>query len=203
MSPLAMLWAQGLGDLVIFILVVVIAIVSYVIQQIGRLRQPQRPPGAARGGDVESEIGEFLRRAGRPRGPQKAPPPRPAEQPVAAEIVETPVGGRVTEHTQEYLNSSTFTRRAAELGGEVAQADDLLQQRLHQKFGREVGRLGAVRGESARPPAVAEAEGPEDRVGELPATAAAGLPALFSSTENIRRAIIINEILQRPQDRWT
>ena len=36
-----------------------------------------------------------------------------------------------------------------------------------------------------------------------PQTAAAGLAAMLADAQGIRQAILINEILQRPTDRWS
>lgn len=191
-------------------------------------RPPGRPPGggapagrpparAAAGrppGGLEDEIGEFLRRAAQQRQGQPAPPPRPAGRPnvaqpagqqlVEAEVVRQPaIGDGIKQHLGEYLDPEEFRRRAAELGEEVAQADEQIEQRLHAKFNHEVSRLAGRPGESADAPRVEPAEEPEDRLAELPSTAAAGLAAMLSNDVGIRQAIVLNEILTRPQDRWT
>ena len=221
MIPLAPLWALGVQEL-IGVVLVILFVVSAALQMLARKNQPQRPgggrpPGRPAGGEVEDEIGEFLRRAaerGRPRQPPPLPKPRIApppamaqvvgQHPVEAEVVrERALGNKLREQVGDYLDSGGFVRRASELGEEVAQADDLLEQRLEEKFDHEVSRLAGVPGESADAPGVAEAEQAEDRVAEFPPTAAAGLPVLLSTAENIRQAIIINEILNRPEDRWT
>ena len=177
-----------------------------------------RPPGRAAAGrppgGLEDEIGEFLRRAAQQRQGQPAPPPRPAGRPhvaqpagqqlVEADVVRQPaIGDGIKQHLGEYLDAEEFRRRAAELGEEVAQADEHIEQRLHAKFDREVSRLAGRPGESADAPRVEPAEEPEDRLAELPSTAAAGLAAMLSNDVGIRQAIVINEILSRPEQRWT
>ena len=177
-----------------------------------------RPPGGALAGrppgGLEDEIGEFLRRAAQQRQGQPAPPPRPAGRPhvaqpagqqfVEAEVVRQPaIGDGIKQHLGEYLDAEEFRRRAAELGEEVAQTDDQIEQRLHAKFDREVSRLAGRPGESADAPRVEPAEEPEDRLAELPSTAAAGLAAMLSNDVGIRQAIVLNEILTRPEGRWT
>lgn len=233
MSPLAPLLAQGLDDLLkiaIAILFVVIPVVWGILSKLGQQQGPgggpaRRPPGGpgqarrppagapqARGparGGLEDEIGEFLRRAARQRQAQPARPPRPAERPVMAQPVEVevvreaPLGDQMKRHVREYLNTGDFERRTSELGDEVAQADDQMEQRLHEKFDHELGRLAATPGQSAGQPQVEEAAEPEGRVAELPSTAAAGLAVMLSQPIGIRQAIIINEILARPEHRWT
>ncbi|NQU21526.1 MAG: hypothetical protein HQ567_09600 [Candidatus Nealsonbacteria bacterium] len=161
-----------------------------------------------RGGNVEDDIGEFLRRAAERRGGAAPAPPPPRQQAVdvlvAAEVVDdAPLGGHLREHVGEYLDSSKFDRRASELGDEASQADRATEQRLHQKFDHKLGDLAGRQGESATAPRLVEALDPEDRELDLPPTAAVGVTAMLRDVDNIRQAIIISEILNRPEDRWT
>ncbi len=206
-------------DLIPIVVVIIFFVISALGQWIakaarqqklaGRAQRPVAGPRPAPGGNVDDEIADFLRRATQRRGGEAAAPPQPAGPPAMAEIVEPevigqqPVGGRVGRHVGQYLDAGEFERRAGRLGDEVAHADDQIEQRLHQVFDHEVSRLAGVPGESAEAPLVAEALHPEDRVGQFPSTAAAGLPVLLSNAQNIRQAIIVNEILQRPEHRWT
>ena len=225
MTPWAPLWAAGIGDvigIVIFILVIVVPAIAQMLNKARQQQQQQqraggpRPGGAQAGGaggrrgNIEDDIGEFLRRAAERRGgaaaPQPPPPVRqqPLDVPVLAEVAEEPpLGGHLREHVGEYLDSSKFKRRASELGDEVAQADQLTKQRLHQKFDHQVGQLSGKPGESAAAPRVFGAPEPEDREIELPPTAAVGVAAMLRDVDSIRQAIIISEILNRPQQRWT
>ena len=72
-----------------------------------------------------------------------------------------------------------------------------MEQRLEEKFSREVGTLGAE--PRKKPVAARKAKTP---LTDMPATGAAGFAALLADTDNIRQAIILNEILQRPEHRW-
>ena len=210
------LWAIDIGDLIpiiVFILFIISAIGKLLIKQ-----KPQRPgqPGQAKPGqpprpaqpigDVEDEIADFLRRAVGQRG-GRPQPPQPAPQPAVAQVVEPevtrPVGGRVSRHVGEHLDTAEFEQRAAQLGDEVADADDEMGRRLHEKFDHEVGRLAQTPGESATASEVLEAAEPQDRVAEFPTTAAAGLPAMLANAQSIRQAIVISEILTRPEHRWS
>ncbi|MHC4179994.1 MAG: hypothetical protein ACYSWU_21020 [Planctomycetota bacterium] len=178
-----------------------------------------RPPGAAAagrppGGGLEDEIGEFLRRAAQHRQGQPPPGPRPGAppavgQPAGQQVVEAQVVGQpaigegIKQQVGEYLDAGEFRRRAAELGEEVAESDEQLEQRLHAKFDHEVSTLARRPGESAGAPRVAPAEEAEGGVAELPSTAAAGLAAMLSNPVSIRQAIVISEIINRPEQRWT
>jgi hypothetical protein len=231
MSLLALLLAQGADDwiwIVVFILFVVVPAIGKLIGKLvqqqpggGRAGGQPRPGGAParqpRGGGLEDEIGEFLRRAAQRGQPQPQPAaraqPQPAarppvpraaiEQAIEAEVVGRPaLGEGIKQHVGEHLDAGEFRRRAAGLGGEVAQADEQIEQRLHARFDHEVSTLAAVPGESAHAPRPVEAAEPEDRVAEIPSTAAAGLAAMLANPGGVRQAIVLNEIFTRPEDRW-
>ncbi len=218
MTALAPLFAAR-NDWVPIAVLILFVVIPAIAQLVAKIRQ-QRKPAAGQpqagpaqqpaGGKLEDEIGDFLRRAVRRQGaPDQArqagaEPHNPVEPPVEAEIVPAgPVGGQVQKHVGEYLDAGKFDRRASELGDEAAHSDERMGQRLGQVFEHEVGRLAGTLGESADAPGVAKATQPEDRAAEFPSTAAAGLFALLSNAQGIRQAIVINEILQRPEDRWT
>ena len=165
----------------------------------GAPARPQRPVPP----QVADEIGEFLRRANEHRAAEQ-PPPQPAkpkplppvQQPVRAEVVaEVPVGTQVNEQVKKYLDTQSFSRREEALGKEVAQADQEIDQHLHQVFDHSLSRLETVVGETAaaavEPPEVADA-----------ATFATGLLALVTSPDSLRQAVILSEILHRPEERW-
>jgi len=217
MSPLAPLMAVDLEQLIGIVIVILFIIVPAVLQLLGKGQQQKpaagkRPPPRPVAAEIEDEIGEFLQQAAKRRGGREPPQParpRPAERPVVAQVVpqqalepEAPLGKQVQQHVGEYLDAGEFSRRASELGGEVARADQSVEQRLQQVFDHDLGRLAAVPGESAAAPRSREPIEMEDQLTELPGTAAAGLAAMFSNVRSIRQAIVINEVLQRPEHRW-
>jgi hypothetical protein len=130
-------------------------------------------------------------------------------EPVRAEVIaevaqgqEKPVGGQVSEHVQKYLDEQAFRRRESELGKEVANADRQIDQHLQQVFDHRVSKLEAVPGEAAAPPAAYE---PPDLVGsaaDIPDSFATGLLELITNPDSLRQAIILSEILHRPEERW-
>ena len=117
---------------------------------------------------------------------------------------DAPVGGRVGQQVQTYLDTSEFRRRSEELGGEVAQSDQQFTQQVGQAFSGEVSRLASRPGEAAQPVEVVdiEAAGPEylsrPTLDALP-LAGSGLAELLGSPENIAQAVIMSEILRRPE----
>jgi len=219
MTPLAMLWAAGWADMIGIVVVILFFVIPIIGQMFAKMRQPQkpdpgrgpRPGGGPPGQAMEDEIGDFLRRAMKRGGAEQARPrPRPVErpplaqlaepqQPLEAEVVrDAPLGSGVKKHVGQYLDSGEFQRRTSQLGDEVAQADEHVEKHLHEVFDHQLGQVANIPGESALPSRAGPLT-PE----RLPPTAAAGLPVLLSNAENIRQAIIITEILQRPEHRWT
>jgi hypothetical protein len=180
------------------------------------------PPGAPVGPkrpvppQVADEIGEFLRRAaerraGAPQPPQAAQPQAtqpqplpPREKPVLAEAVaDVPIGTRVNEQVKSYLDTQSFGRREDALGKEVAQADQQIDQHLHQVFDHNLSRLETATGETAAPPTAAEPPELADAASlEVPATFATGLLALVTNPDSLQQAVILSEILHRPTERW-
>jgi len=210
---------------VIFIIIAVISLLGNILNKAGKKQQPggggprparQAPQGQGQrpaGEQLVDEIGDFLRRAANQgRGQQgqagpRARQPRPAAvraEPVRAQVVDdAPPGSGIGRQVSEHLGKERLTRQASRLGSEVSQADEKIDQRLHEVFDHDVSGLAKRLGKTARPTMAEQTRSPEDRTGELPSTAAAGLAALLGNAESIRQAIVINEVLTRPVDRWT
>ena len=225
MIPFEPLWAD-LGWIipVIVVIITIITVIGNVIAKINeqqakgqrrpggvrppRPRQPRPQVGAGGGGrgGIQEEITEFLRRAAggqaAPQQPQAPPPPRPArrapavERVVEAEIVADDPGRRAVGAG---IDTSAFDQRTSQLGGDVAQADRQFGQRLEGTFDREVSELAQSHG--AAEPATPRKPTPTGPV-QIPPTAAAGFAAILSNADNIRQAIVLSEILNRPLDRW-
>jgi hypothetical protein len=213
MNALTPLFAVDVGDVIKFIVILIIFVVPVIGQLLAKIKQippPEKRPIPPRPAlpEVNNEIEEFLRRKAQRPMPQSPRPaqvqqPLPAAAPVQAEAVaQQRVGGQVSEHVEKYLDEQDFSRRGVELGKEVAQADQQINQRLRQKFDHRVSQLAAVPGEAAAPPVAYE---PPDLVGtaaDIPASFATGLLDLVSDPESLRQAIVLNEILRRPEERW-
>ncbi len=226
MSPTLSLLAQGVDDLITILIVILFIVIPAIAQFIAKMRAQKKPEAGAPGPAgrparrpagqpaeqaVDDEIGDFLRKATDRLGQKRQAAPRPAPPPIAAQAVgeqaieaevaaeEKPLGAQLRRHVGDYLDAEEFRQRADELGHEVGQADEQLAERLHGVFDHKLGRLADKPGESATPTAVFETKAPQ---AQMPATAAAGFTALLSDAQSIRRAIVINEILQRPEQRW-
>lgn len=178
-------------------------------------RNPQPRPnpqaGRPRAGEVDlrSEVDEFLRRA------KGEPPPEPEPEPAPRlELVEedrpwtntvqlepaAPQPGKdqnasVSDHVAmhvQHLKESQLAENAARLGSEVALADDKVKARLEAKFEHNLGKIAR----SEEIPSQGQRESP------VSSFSADQITAMLSSPEGMRNAVILNEILQRPADRW-
>jgi hypothetical protein len=199
--------------IVLFILVPLIGVVASKMREISQQQQqPGRPMAQGDTRRIQEQIDEFLRRAsqraGQPQQPKPPPPAKPAV-PVAVEVLEDDqVGSGVDQQVQRYLDTSEFRRRSEALGGEVVQADEQFTQQVRKAFSGEVGRLSSRRGQSATAPEVDEAEvvaapqgidaAARPTLDALP-DAGSGLAELLGSSDNITHAVIMYEILNRPE----
>jgi hypothetical protein len=161
---------------------------------------------------MSSEIERFLLQAARrPKG--RTLPGKPVSKPADVEIVEAePVVGQgldseVADHVSKYLNTSQFSEKASQLGVRVGLADDIMDAHLHDRFDHRLGRLGAAAASVS-----AGSSGPLGSLGGQQGEAPGGAsplevpPSVFvrllQSPEDLRRAIVLSEILNRPEFRW-
>jgi len=119
------------------------------------------------------------------QGPRKAWPRRDAQ----------PRRETVAEHVAENIasHSRAVAENAARLGHRIIEDDRQFDVQLKAKFDHTVGTLtgsGVYAAEQA-----AAAAGAAD-------TPAAHIADMLASPEGVRQAIVINEILRRPSDRW-
>jgi hypothetical protein len=148
--------------------------------------------------------------AGRPSVTVQTVVVRPqAAEPVVAEVIEPrrtilaeaapgpgQLAGRqqVAAHVTQYLDTADMRAQVDRLGDAVEVADDVMEEHLKQVFDHRVGTLAtdAAQSAPARPGA-----------GRKRAAAApVDFAAMLANTGNLRQAIVLNEILQRPADRW-
>ncbi len=175
---------------------------------------------------MADEVEEFLRRVAQMRAqaeaqargqqqrpkPQAAPPPPPAPPPPArlvparqevvylepaeAEIVDaelTEIGDNVGRHVTQHLSGTQqIAAHAQQLGYEVDLADDKLEARLHQVFDHQLGRLKSTASSTAATPHASLAA--DVTVSEM--------LHMLRSPQSIRDAIVMAEVLRRPDDRW-
>jgi hypothetical protein len=205
------------------IIKIVVAFVVLLIGLINHLVKAQKPApkppparvppepvvGPARA-QQDDEVEEFLRRAaearrraqrgspqqpvaaGRPKAKPKAKPPKPrVPAPVVATVVQRGPRESVAEHVERQISSEEFNVRAAHMVDDLARADTERQRHFTQTFDHQLGRLSAdvQTTDAAAPASTALAAG-------------AQAAATFGTLEDIRRAILLNEILNRPRERF-
>jgi hypothetical protein len=139
----------------------------------------------------------MTQRTSRAAGVPKAPPKPPREPPMELEPASHRDFDAVAASVEKHLTNRGFTERAEHLADEIARADEQREQHLQQAFGHRVGTLAAGSAVGAAPATDVQ---PEVKT-EAPSTAA-GLAALLASPQGMRQAIILSEILARPEERW-
>jgi hypothetical protein len=86
--------------------------------------------------------------------------------------------------------SESLARNASKLGQRIVAEDEQFDVQLKAKFDHSLGRLS----ESA-----ATSEPVLQPVNDTPA---GQIAAMLANPEGVRQAVILNEILRRPSDRW-
>ena len=190
---------------------------------------PNAPPAAnppaprAQGGKptpLDAEIEQFLRRADQRRGnrpqqkrpaqqqqPPKAPPksaPRSLAReadnsgPIAAEALGDRGLSSVAASVEQHMGSRGFAQRAEHLADDMARGNQQMEEHLQKSFNRKVGTLDSTtQGRIATPltDTAAQADtGPQSQ--------ASALAELLSNAQGVRQAMILSEILERPEHRW-
>jgi hypothetical protein len=85
-----------------------------------------------------------------------------------------------------------IAKHVDELGDQIELADDKLEARLHQTFDHQLGRLRATASETAATP----------HARPMTDVTPAEILGMLSNAESIRDAIVMSEILRRPEERW-
>lgn len=178
-------------------------------------REAKVAGGAGDQDSIRSEVDEFLKRLSQP-APEQEPPKRkpPKKQKPRKKRVPTAAGNQrdrlqsslkpqqldgrsegesVDEHVRSHLGhleESQLAENAALMGSKIAQSDDRLEARLHEKFDHKLGKLESRKAETVKPVEP-----------QVPSTAEA-IAKMLSSPDGMRQAVVLNEILQRPSDRW-
>jgi hypothetical protein len=133
-----------------------------------------------------------------PLARQTPPTPRlePTLTPLPGEVVEAQVVDRASagdRRVREHLRGTEqIAEHARHLGEQVDQADDKLTAHLHQVFDHELGQL---KQSGDQGPAKRDQVSPDALSPEM-------ISRLLRSSTAARDAIVLAEILQRPEQRW-
>jgi hypothetical protein len=184
--------------------------VEEFLRRAGRPAQPNQPrPQSANASSIEvlvspvlppeqRTIGQPLRQAEWRQTPSSsAAPPQSAAGTERARNAAR--GGKsrkrksVAEHVAEQVSSraENLAAQASKLGQRIAAEDQQFDTQIKAKFDHAVGTLGG--GESSE---TAEQSSPTAN------TPAAQLASMLANPGGIRQAVLVNEILRRPSDRW-
>lgn len=183
----------------------------------GQGQQPAPPVEPTVQEKLNAEIEEFLRRANERRGNKNrgaAPPAQqqkkqqreqPAQQPGGQSKPRQDAGEKkkrreresVTQSVEEHLGSGKFEAREQSLAADVTRSEAEMSQHVQQVFEHRLGSLGETTAEGQ--PTSGETKATQSAQQKAEALAVAGL---FLNQENLRRAVILREILERPTDRW-
>ena len=219
------IWA-GIENVIGILVVILFIVIPAIGQLLARINKAGGPPAGrpgpgggpaqaagrpARKG-IEDQIADFLRRVGQGQAPQpqvrQPPRPQPVVRPAAAEVIgERPIAAEVVDrgHREDVdpaIDTRGIARHASKLGGEVAWTERHVDKHLHEVFDHEVSALAKKPDRLAKRRRAAKPKRAQPQPAPLPATSAAGFAALLSNAQSIRQAIVINEILTRPEDRW-
>lgn len=174
--------------------------------------RPQQAPQPGGQSQINAEIEQFLKRANErrmekarlaspARGAPKAPPALShaplAEQALEIEPMEQEFDA-VEESVRRHLGNRGFEQRAEHMGDDVEHADEEMEQHLKQVFDHRLGQFDT--GVSGDSNASRNVEPPITRADPL--ASAKALAGLLANQENIRQAVLLKEILERPIDRW-
>jgi hypothetical protein len=99
----------------------------------------------------------------------------------------------VSEHVADHIGAGprAVAWQASKLGQRIIADDEQFDVQLKAKFDHSIGTLAASRVAEPAPSAAQASESP-----------AAQIAAMLASPGGVRQAIVINEILNRPSDRW-
>jgi len=220
--------AFGMGDFFRAAIPVVFLIIWVISQVIGeQAKRPQpgkgakpRPGGRRPPKGVAQEIEEFLKRAAQQRGGGKPAdvevmrPPRAAagqgrrgvekpawQQPLEPAAVDRavevlPTRNEIAESVERHLGGDLLGEHAEQLGDEIREVNGEVEQRLHEKFDHRVGHL------TTQPHAMPAAQVIPAVGTGVDTKAAAEVIALLRDPRGVRKAIIVSEVLNRPEHRW-
>ncbi|MCA9245862.1 MAG: hypothetical protein KDA42_02075 [Planctomycetales bacterium] len=206
--------------------VFLVFIIFWVLSQVFGNKQKSAPPRRAQrerphspdsdppaGEDrIRAELQEFLRDAAERRQQTARPRGRQREKVLEAEIVEPevveavtitqsakraePAASRSQDQQPDPYAIANEKARTSHLGEEVALADEKVESHLHEVFDHEVSHLHEHTHEG-------QASGRGERRGSRSKPSLAReIREMMREPRSVRRAVVLNEVLRRPEDRW-
>ena len=102
----------------------------------------------------------------------------------------------MAEHVAQHVSSATraVAEQAAQLGQRIVREDEQFDVQLNAKFDHDVGSLASK---------IRVTDTPSQSPDHTDTSSPAGqLAAMLANPDGVRQAIILNEILRRPSERW-
>jgi hypothetical protein len=149
---------------------------------------------------VINQIVEGKKQLARPAAPRpaaaKPAPAAPPRRPVAPPREPVTKRESVAEHVRQHIDSGTraLAQQSSQLGQRIVQEDAAFDVKLKAKFDHEVGTLASKERVTDTPS--------QSPVNTDTTSPAALLAAMLTNPEGVRQAVILNEVLRRPSDRW-
>lgn len=150
--------------------------------------QGQQPPPTQ---TVRQPIPEIEVEVVKPRTP--APPPR-IKTKVRPNVGKKPIDYRqqsVSEHVEQHLDTSRIAQHAEQLGDRIASVHDQVDQEIHRRLDHDVSKIDDR-------PTITDDPRPGVVGGDKVNPIAAELLKMLSNPTSIRQAILLSEILKKP-----
>jgi hypothetical protein len=122
---------------------------------------------------------------------RRPPPARPVEAEILDEDDLEVLSDPKADIASRRLDTSDVTGNTSQLGYQVGQSDERLEARLHQKFDHDLTSLDDRETTKSAPPGSAKKP-----------SVAASIADMLKEPDSIRNAVILSEILTRPEHRW-
>jgi hypothetical protein len=165
--------------------------IEVLVDEQGRTIERRRPAELTRPAEPRMPRAPLTAR------PAAAPPPSATSAGRLTTAPREPLAKResVAEHVRSHIDSGTraLGQQAAQLGQRIVREDAQFDVQLKAKFDHEVGTLASKERLVEEPPSLV-------KVGVN--SPAAQLAAMLANPEGVRQAVIMNEILRRPGERW-
>jgi hypothetical protein len=171
-------------------------------QQANQPRAAQRPRRPAPASEIEvllndqqntverRPLSEPFRPMGQPEAeaPQRGAARHPVKLPAQVERQRESVAEHVADHIT--AGARSVGQHSSQLGQRIITDDQQFDVRLKERFGHSLGSLGDSRADES--PVLTPVD--NSPVGQI--------AAMLASPGGVRQAMVINEILRRPSDRW-
>ena len=186
--------------------------------------QPPAPPGAGQAENrLESEIEAFLRKAAankkggvKQNAPAASPPPmHPGQTPRKQQRQETRRKGplrpepqeqqpfrkseSVGQHVQRHIRSGGIGEREPHLAENLENADERIEEHLHEVFDHKLGNLTSTTETISQGTDARVWEDNQQETSDM----ANRLFDMLSSPQQVGAAIVLSEIIRRPEERWS